>query len=154
MVANYVLGGGGFSSRLTDEVREKRGLVYGITSSFTPQAQPGAFEISLQTERSQAPQALALVRQVLENFVRDGPTAAELRAAQQNLAGGFALRLDSNRKLLAFIAMMGFFGLPDDWMEAYPRAIAQLTLAQVRDAVRRRLHPAELLTVVVGADAQ
>jgi zinc protease len=152
MVANYVLGGGGFSSRLTDEVREKRGLVYGVTSQFLPQAQPGPFEISLQTRRDQAPQALALVLQVLERFVRDGPTAAELRAAQQNLAGGFALRLDSNRKLLGFIATMGFYGLPDDWMESYPRAMRALTLAQVREVLHRRMHPEQMVTVVVGGD--
>ncbi|MDE3010418.1 MAG: insulinase family protein [Pseudomonadota bacterium] len=150
MVANYVLGGGGFSSRLTEEVREKRGLVYNVNSQFVPQAQPGAFEISLQTRRDQAAQALALVRKVLDDFVAHGPTAAELKAAQQNLAGGFPLRLDSNRKLLAFAAMMGFYHLPDDWMQAYPRAIRTLTLAQVRDAVRRRLHPDQLLTVVVA----
>lgn len=150
MVANYVLGGGGFSSRLTEEVREKRGLVYNVTSQFVPQAQPGAFEISLQTRRDQAAQALALVRRVLDDFVARGPSAAELKAAQQNLAGGFPLRLDSNRKLLAFEAMMGFYHLPDDWMQAYPRAIRTLSLAQVRDAVRRRLHPDRLLTVVVA----
>lgn len=152
MVANYVLGGGGFSSRLTEEVREKRGLVYGVDSHFTPMAQPGAFEISLQTRRDQAAQALALVRQVLETFVREGPDAGELRAAQQNLAGGFPLRLDSNKKLLAYLALIGFYHLPDDWMEAYPRAMRALTLAQVRSAVRRRMHPEQLLTVVVAGD--
>lgn len=154
MVANYVLGGGGFDSRLTEEVREKRGLVYDVDSHFTPLSLGGSFAISLETRRDQAGQALALVIQLLERFVQNGPTAAELKGAQQHLVGGFALRLDSNRKQLAFLSNMGFHHLPADWMEAYPRAIAQLTLAQVRDAVHRRLHPADLLTVVVGADAQ
>jgi zinc protease len=153
MVANYVLGGGGFSSRLTDEVREKRGLVYSVESHFTPQLRAGPFEISLQTRRDQAPMALALVRRILADFVRDGPSAAELRDARQHLVGGFPLRLDSNRKLLGFLSTIGFYQLPADWMEAYPRAIAGLTLAQVRDAIRRRVHPDQLLTVVVGGDA-
>lgn len=153
MVANYTLGGGGFSSRLTDEVREKRGLVYGVTSQFTPLALPGRFEIRLETRRDQAAEALSLVQRVLADFARDGPTAAELRAAQQNLAGGFALRLDSNRKLLGFLAMMGFYQLPADWMEAYPKAMRALTLDQVRDAVRRRLHPEQALVVVVAGGA-
>jgi zinc protease len=151
MVANYILGGGGFDSRLTEEVREKRGLVYGVSSGFTPLARTGPFEINLETRRDQAEQALQLVRDLLDEFVRHGPTAAELRGAQQHLVGGFALRYDSSRKLLALLTGIGFYGLPTDWMQVYPREIDRLTLAQVRDAIHRRMHPGQLLTVVVGA---
>ena len=154
MVANYVLGGGGFSSRLTDEVREKRGLTYGVSSQFVPMHAGGAFTIGLETRRDQAGAALALVRKVLADFVRNGPTAAELRDAQQYLVGSFPLRLDSNHKQLDFVAAIGFHQLPLDWADAYPRAIRQVTLAQVRDAVRRRLHPDQMLTVVVGGEAR
>ncbi len=154
MVANYVLGGGGFSSRLTDEVREKRGLTYGVTSQFTPLQSAGTFTIGLETRRDQAGQALALVRKVLDDFVLQGPTAAELRDAKQYLVGSFPLRLDSNHKQLDFVANIGFHQLPLDWASAYPRAIQQVTLAQVRDAVRRRLHPEQMVTVVVGGEAR
>ncbi len=154
MVANYVLGGGGFSSRLTDEVREKRGLTYGVTSTFTPLAHGGMFSIQLETRRDQAQQALALVRKVLADFVAQGPTEAELRDAKRYLVGSFPLRLDSNHKQLDFISSMGFHHLPADWREAYPRQMAAVTLAQVRDAIRRRLHPDQLLTVVVGGEAR
>src|SRR6185369_8350510 len=89
LVGNYVLGGGGFSSRLTDEVREKRGLTYGVDSYFAPSKQPGPFGIGLQTKKEQTNEALALVRQVLARYVAQGPTDAELKAAKDNLINGF-----------------------------------------------------------------
>jgi zinc protease len=97
-VGNYVLGGGGFVSRLYSEVREKRGLSYSVYSYFAPALHAGAFTVGLQTRPDQAAQAIALSRDVVARFVRDGPTEQELQAAKSNLVGGFALRLDSNRK--------------------------------------------------------
>ena len=95
-LANHVLGGGGFTSRLTEEVREKRGLAYSVYSYFSPALHAGAFTVGLQTRPDQAEQALAVVREVLERFTADGPTQAELDAAKANMVGGFALQLDSN----------------------------------------------------------
>ncbi|OYY51343.1 MAG: peptidase M16, partial [Polaromonas sp. 39-63-203] len=83
-VGNYILGGGGFVSRLTTEVREKRGLTYGVSSYFSPGLHAGSFTVGLQTRPDQAAQALAVVRQVLADFVANGPTEAELRAAKDN----------------------------------------------------------------------
>jgi zinc protease len=91
-VGNYVLGGGGFVSRLMNEVREKRGLAYSVYSYFMPLSEPGPFQLGLQTKKEQANEALKLVNNVVAEYVEKGPTAAELKAAKDNLAGGFALR--------------------------------------------------------------
>ena len=117
VVGNYVLGGGGFVSRLTSEVREKRGLSYSVYSYFSPMAQPGPFVVGLQTQKSQTDEALKVVRATLERFVREGPTAAELAAARQNLVGGFALRIDSNGKILENLATIGWYRMPLDYLE-------------------------------------
>jgi len=88
-VGNYTLGGGGFVSRLMDEVREKKGLAYSVYSYFMPLKQPGAFQIGLQTKKEQADEALKLVRKTLSDFIAKGPTKKELQAAKQNIIGGF-----------------------------------------------------------------
>lgn len=150
-VGNYVLGGGGFVSRLYGEVREKRGLVYSVSSYFSPQIQPGPFVIGLQTRKDQADQALGVVREVLERFVREGPTAEELAAAKSNLIGGFALRIDSNGKILAQLSAIGFYGLPLDWLERWTDRVAAVTLNDVRAAFERHIRPDAMVTVVVGA---
>ncbi len=112
LVGNHILGGGGFGSRLTTEVREKRGLSYSVYSGFAPGLHAGAFTIALQTRPDQAQQAIQVAQDVLARFVADGPTAAELQAAKDNLAGGFALRIDSNRKLLDNVANIAWNHLP------------------------------------------
>lgn len=150
LVGNYVLGGGGFSSRLTDEVREKRGLTYGVDSYFAPAKQPGPFGITLQTKKENTNEALALVRQVVAKFVAEGPTDAEVRAAKDNLVNGFPLRIDSNRKLLTNVANIGWYGLPLDYLDTWTAQIAKVTRDQVRTAFQRHVHPEGLATVVVG----
>ncbi|GAB3628639.1 putative zinc protease [Pandoraea terrae] len=150
LVGNYVLGGGGFVSRLTSEVREKRGLTYGVTSYFMPQLQPGPFEIGLQTRREQAPEALKVVRATLDKFVAEGPTDSELKAAKDNLVNGFPLRLDSNRKLLANVAAIGFYGLPLNYLDTWTEKVTAVTVADIRAAFARHLQPDRMVTVVVG----
>jgi zinc protease len=152
VTGNYVLGGGGFVSRLMREVREKRGFAYSVYSYFEPQRVAGPFRIGLQTRGRQTDEAVTVVRDTLSQFIEDGPTEAELAAAKANIVNGFGLRLDSNAKLLGYVAVIGFYGLPVDWLEAYPRAVAALTTAQVRDAFRRRVLPDHLVTVIAGGD--
>lgn len=152
LVGNYVLGGGGFVSRLTHEVREKRGLAYSAYSYLQPARVAGPFQVGLQTKGSQTDQALAVVDETLRGFLAQGPTAREVAAARDNLVNGFGLRLDSNRKILDYVAMIGFYGLPLDWLDSYPKAIARVTPEAVREAFQRRIQPAHLVTVVVGGD--
>jgi zinc protease len=151
LVGNYILGGGGFNSRFTEEVREKRGLSYSVYSRFAPYEQHGAFTIGLQTRKDQADEALRVVRATLAEFVADGPTAGELEGARQHIVGSFPLRIDSNREILGYLAVIGFYRLPLDWLERYPQSVAAVTVAQIRDAFQRRIFPDRLAVVVVGA---
>jgi zinc protease len=106
----------------------------------------------LQTRGQQAEEALALARETLARFREQGPTDEELRRAQDNIARGFGLRLDSNRKLIGYVSMMGYYNLPTDWLERYPQAVRAVTGQQVQDAFVRRIDPDRLVTVRVGGD--
>ena len=152
LVGNYILGGGGFVSRLTAEVREKRGYAYSVYSYFAPQRDVGPFQIGLQTKGSQADDALRVVGSTLDDFLAKGPTAVELEAAKSNLINGFALRLDSNRKMLEQVAAIGSFGLPLDYLDTWRDRVHAVSAAQIRDAFKRHVSPDHLVTVVVGGD--
>ncbi|MDP2196180.1 MAG: pitrilysin family protein [Rhodocyclaceae bacterium] len=152
LVGNYTLGGGGFVSRLMKEVREKRGYAYSVYSTFAPRVLPGPFQIGLQTKREQADDALQVVDAVLTKFLAEGPTAQELAAAKKNLIDGQALRIDSNAKLLAHLSLIGFHGLPLDYLDQFPRKVAAITRDDVRAAFRRHVKPENLVTVIVAAD--
>jgi zinc protease len=150
-VGNYVLGGGGFVSRLTEEVREKRGLSYSVSSYFAPGRHAGAFTLGLQTRPDQAAQATEVARQVLARFVAEGPSEAELQAARDNLIGGFPLLIDSNRKLLGNLSSMAWNDLPLDYLENWTARIAKVSVADVRGAFARKLQPEKMVTVILGA---
>jgi zinc protease len=150
-VGNYSLGGGGFTSRLLKEVREKRGYAYSAYSHFLPYEREGPFIVGLETRRDQAREALALARSVVGEFVKHGPTEAELNAAKKSLVGGFPLRIDTNRKILDQVAVIGFYRLPQAWLDEFPARVQGVTLAQVRSAFARRIDPSKLSIVVVGA---
>lgn len=150
-VGNYVLGGGGFVSRLVDEVREKRGMAYSTYSYFMPMQQPGVFQIGLQTKKEQADEALNMVRKTLRRFIEEGPSEKELQAAKDNIVGGFALRIDTNKKILDYLSMIGFYGLPLTYLDDFTGKVEKVTAAEVRDAFRRRVNPDALATVIVGA---
>ena len=149
-VGNYILGGGGFVSRLTSEVREKRGLSYSVYSYFSPGLHAGAFTLGLQTRPDQVVQALQVSRDVLARFVAEGPTEVELQAAKDNLIGGFALRIDSNRKLLDNVANIAWNTLPLDYLDTWTQQVAKITLADVKAALARKLQPEKMATVVLG----
>jgi zinc protease len=150
LVGNHILGGGGFTARLTEEVREKRGLTYGITSSFSPGLHAGAFTISLQTRPDQAQQALDILRAEVRRFIADGPTDQELKAAKDNLVGGFALRVDSNRKLLDNVANIAWNRLPLDYLDTWTDQVQRISASDIREAFARTLQPQTMVTVVLG----
>ena len=153
VVANHILGGSGFSSKLTQEVREKRGLTYGIYSSFSPGAQAGAFTINVTTRPDQAGQALKVSLDVLKDFVENGPTEQELATAKANLLGGFPLMFDSNEKLLGQVANIARNGLPLDYLDKWPLLVEAVTVEQIKAAMQRVIQPDRLVTVVLGADS-
>jgi zinc protease len=151
LVGNYTLGGGGFASRLSQEVREKRGLTYGVSSHFAPGLHAGAFTIGLQTRPDQAAEAVKVVREVLAKFVAQGPAEAELKAAKDNLIGGFPLFIDSNRKLLDNIANIAWYDLPLNYLDTWIAQVRKVTAADVKAAFARKLQPQRMVTVIVGA---
>jgi zinc protease len=153
LVGNYILGGGGFVSRLTQEVREKRGLTYSVYSHFSPGLHAGAFTLGLQTRPDQTAQAVQVSREVLAGFVAEGPTDLELKAAKDYLIGGFPLLIDGNRKLLDNIASIAWNGLPLDYLDTWTRQIERVTVAEVKAALARKLQPQRMVTVTVGAVA-
>lgn len=150
-LGNYILGGGGFVSRLMDEVREKRGMAYSVYSYFMPTLQPGMFQVGLQTKKEQADEALKVVRITLRDFIAKGPTAKELQAAKQNVIGGFPLRIDSNRKIIEYLSVIGFYGLPLTYLDDFTSKMEKVTVAQIHDAFKRRVNPDAMATVIVGA---
>jgi zinc protease len=150
-VGNYILGGGGFVSRLTEEVREKRGLSYSVYSGFSPGRHAGAFTIGLQTRPDQAAQAIAVSRQVLTKFVAEGPTAAELKAAKDYLIGGFPLLIDSNLKLLGNLSNIAWNDLPLNYLDTWTAQIGNVSADDIRAAFARKLQPEKMVTVTVGA---
>jgi zinc protease len=152
LVGNHILGGGGMTARLYEQVREKRGLSYSVYSFFVPYQQAGPFQIGLQTRRVQAQEAVTGGSTGARGFRRKGPTAAELEAAKQNLVGGFALRVDSNQKIINYLAVIGFYRLPLDYLDAFTGRIEAVTLDQIRDAFARHIDPNKLATAVVGSN--
>ena len=149
-VGNYILGGSGMVSMLFAELREKRGLSYSVYSYFSPGRHAGAFTVGLQTRPDQAAQAVQVARDVLARFVAEGPTEAELKAAKDNLIGGFPLLIDSNRKLLGNVSNIAWNGLPLDYLSGWTQRIEKVTAAQVKAALASKLQPSKMVTVVVG----
>jgi len=149
-VMNHILGGGGFSSRLMEEIREKRGLAYGAYSYFMPLAAPGPFIVALQTRADQADTAAKIVRKVLRQMYEGHIKKAWLKAAKDNLVGGFAHRMDENHKRVRLIGMIGFYDLPLDYLQSWTNHVNAVTLAQVKAVARRYLNPDDWDYVRVG----
>ena len=153
LVGNYILCGGGFESRLIEQVRTTRGLAYSAYSYFVPLLREGPFQIGLQTRADQADAAIDVVMQTLRDFVQKGPTEQELEDAKMNLTGGFPLRIDSNRKIHEYLATIGFYDLPLDYLEEFVPNIRKVTAAEIQAAFARHVDPSKLVTVVVGGGA-
>ena len=149
-VGNYILGGGGFSSRLNDEVRQKRGLAYSVYSYFEPLLHGGLFQIGLQTQSDQAQTALQVVNGTLKTFLDQGPSQKELEEARNNLIGSFPLRIDSNRKIHDYLALIGFYRLPLTYLDDFVKNIEKVSVADVRAAFSRHVRIERLVTVMVG----
>ena len=150
LVANHILGGSGFGSRLTEEIREKRGLSYSVFSAFRLLKQEGPFFVALQTGKNNADVAIQVVSETLREFIKKGPTTFELENAKKGLIGGFALRLDSNFKLLENLSQIAFYDLPLDYLENWTLRVQAVTLADVKKVLIDKLDLNNLSLVVVG----
>jgi len=149
-VGNHILGGSGFSSLILQNIRVKHGLAYSAYSYFMPMHVDGPFQMGLQTRTDQADEAYRLLMQTVQKFIADGPTAEELKHAKENITGGFPLRLDSNRNVVEYLAMIGFYKLPLDYLDRFNARVEAVTVKQIKDAFARRVHPERMATVIVG----
>lgn len=152
-LANHAFGGSGFGSRLMHEVREKRGLAYSTYSYFSPMHAAGPFQIGLKTRNDQVDEALNIIRLELDKYVTEGPGEDELGDSLKNITGGFPLRIDSNKKIAEYLSVIGFYGLPLDYLNTFVGEINKQDKNKVNDALKRRLFPQKMLTVIVGPKA-
>ena len=153
-VMNYILGAGGFSSRLMDSIRDNQGLAYGVTSQFEARMMPGAFMVSLQTRNEAANQAIAAVLKEIHGM-REGPvTDQELADAKAYLVGSFPLRLDTIGKLAEVLGLVELYGLGLDYFTQYPKLIEQVTKEDVLRVAKQYLYPDRHALVVVANQAK
>ncbi|KTD52746.1 M16 family metallopeptidase [Legionella quateirensis] len=150
IVGNYILGGGALVSRLAVEVREKRGLTYGVDSQFVPMPGEGPFIISLSTKNDQATNALDITHNTLNRFISNGPSKEELDSAKQYLTGSFPLSLASNRNIAGLLLRMAFYHLPENYLDTYVQRINAVTHDEIKQAFKEQVNPDKLLLVTVG----
>ncbi len=149
-VGNYSLGGSMLTSRLFNEVRNKYGLSYNVASRFIAMKKPGPFIVNLQTNNAQATKAITVTKQVVKDYITNGPTKAEVDAAKKNMIGGFPLRLDSNSAIANNVAMIAFYNLPLNYLDTYRDNVANVNEKMIQKAFAKHLNPDKMITVTVG----
>jgi len=149
-VMNYILGGGGFSSRLMQTVRSKAGLAYSIGSGFEPGKFPGSFTVSLQTKNQSANQAIDLILQQMREIQEKPVSDAELDATRKFLIGSFPLKIDKQSGIASFMLQVELYGLGLDYAEKYPKLIEAVTKEDVQRVAKEYLHPDAVILVAVA----
>ena len=149
-IMSEILGGGGFNSRLTEEIREKRGLTYGISMGLSPLDRAGLYVGFLQTKNASAGDALKLIREVLATMAEKGPTQAELDEAKTFLTGSYALRFSSNGAIANQLLGLQQQDLGIGYVNRRNSLVEAVTLDQVKAEAKRLLHPGRLIVSVVG----
>lgn len=152
-VGNHILGGGSFSAILMDEVRQKRGLVYGIYSNISPMAAAAPFTIQLQTANNNKDDALALTLSLLKDFIAEGPTESQVALAINDLTGSFALSTASNSALVGQLSVIGFYNLPLDYLANLHHELQQVSAQDIKAAFAKHLDPEQLVMVSIGPEA-
>lgn len=149
-VGNHILGGNSTVTRIFNEIRHKRGLAYDVHSYFIPMRERGPFLVGLQTKTEQAPEALTVLQSTLKKFVTEGPTPQEVEEAKLNILGGYALLFDNNKAILSKLTTLGFYKLPLDYYDTYKQNIEKVSSASIQETFKRRIHPDNMLVVMVG----
>lgn len=149
-VGNHILGGSGLVSRISEEIREKRGLSYSAYSYFIPMRREGPYLLGFQTRNDKRNETLSVLRETVQRFIDKGPTEKELESAKNNIIGGFPLSVSSNGKIAEYLAMIGFYDLPLDYLARFTDNIQAVTVEQIQDAYKRRVRPDRMLTITVG----
>ncbi len=153
-VMNYILGGGGFASRLMKVVRSKGGLAYSVASAFRASKFPGAFMIVLQTKNQSTNEALRMVIEQLREMQNTPVSAADLDSAKKYMIGSFPMRLDRQSEIASFMLEIELEGLGLDYAERYPKLIDAVTAADVQNVARKYLHPDALDIVAVANQSE
>jgi zinc protease len=150
-VMNEILGGGTFSSRLYNEVREKRGLAYSVWSAIASFDRAGLFLAGTSTRADKAAESVAIMRAEIERMAKDGPTEKELQDTKKYLTGNYALRFDSSGKIAEQLVGLQLDGLPIDYFQIRNGLIEAVTLEDVKRVAKRILdQPLTVLTVGPG----
>ncbi len=149
-VGNYIFGGSGFSARLMQELRVKRGLTYGVYSYIYPLKEEGPFIIGIETKAVQAQKSVKLIQDMLIEFVKKGPTDNELKHAKNSIINGFPLRIDSNSDILNYLSMINYYNLPHDYLKTFTSKISEITKKDIINAFKKEIDINSLVTLVVG----
>ena len=149
-VMNYILGGGGFSSRAMDSIRNERGLAYSVYSYFGAEKSHGSFQFVMQTKNETALEAIQIASEEMRRMREQPVSEQELNDAKDYLIGSFPLRFDTNRKVASFLAQVEYYELGLDYPERYAELIRKVTRDDVLRAAKQYLHPEELITVIVA----
>jgi zinc protease len=150
MVMNYLLGGGGFSSRLVEEIRNKRGLAYSVASFFGPGKYLGTFQILLQTKNASTRQAISIALEEMKRIQKEMVSEKELEGAKNYLIGNFPMRLETQAKLVHFLTQVEYYGLGLDYAGKYPLLIQSVSRDEIRRVAKKYLHPENYICVVVA----
>lgn len=150
-VMNYILGGGGLTSRLARQIREEKGLAYSVYSTFTPYLLPGAFYIEVKTKAENTGNVIKMIVKELKLMKEKGVTEEELKEAKAFLTGSFPLRIDTMKKISEFLPVIDFYGLGDDYIARYPQYIEKVTAEDIKRVAGKILNSDSYILVVVGA---
>lgn len=153
-VMNYILGGGGFASRLVKEVRSKAGLAYSIASYYQAALFPGSFQVVLETKNKSANEAIAMILEQMRRIQESPVSDAEMESAKKFLIGSFPLKLDTQNSIVQFLLQVQFYGLGLDYIDRYPGYIRAVTKEDVQKVARQYLHPNSYLLVAVANQSQ
>jgi zinc protease len=149
-VMNYILGGGGFSSRAMESIRNQRGLAYSVYSYFSAEKNHGTFQFVMQTKNETALEAIRIARQEIRRMREEPVSEIELNEAKDYLTGSFPLRLDTTRRVANFLAQVEYFELGLDYPERYGELIRRVTPADVQRVAQEYLEPEKMITIIVG----
>jgi len=149
-LGNHILGGNSTVTRIFNEIRHKRGLAYDVYSYIMPMKAQGPFIIGMQTKASQATQALEILQSTLKDFVQNGPSELEIQQAKLNILGGYHLLFDSNKAIMANLSMLAFYNFPLQYFDEYKNKIQAITSEAIKAVFQKRIHPDNMLTVMVG----
>ena len=149
-VGNYIFGGSGFSARLMQELRVKRGLTYGVYSYIHPMKNTGPFVIGIETKSEQAQESVKLIHEMLREFYKKGPTDKELKHAKQSIINGFPLMIDSNKDILNYLSLINYYNLPLDYLSTFTSRISNITKKDIMRSFEDEIDVNKLITLVVG----